>query len=97
NRGLGLLLRKRFCRSFDFELQAAASDDSIVLSLGLQHAFPLTDMLDFLAPIQRMETDDITAAVFPSLAACQDNATGPREIPDHPLVRQTLHDCMNEA
>jgi ATP-dependent Lhr-like helicase len=140
NRGLGLLLRKRFCRSFDFELQAAASDDSIVLSLGLQHAFPLTDLRDFLAPrgiaaalthavlvtpmfgvrwrwnlnrslvvlryrggrrnpppIQRMETDDITAAVFPSLAACQDNATGPREIPDHPLVRQTLHDCMNEA
>lgn len=140
NRGLGLLLRKRFCRSFDFELQAAASDDSIVLSLGLSHAFPLSDMRDFLAPrgiatalthavlvtpmfgvrwrwnlnrslvvlrfrggrrnpppIQRMETDDITAAVFPSLAACQDNATGPREIPDHPLVRQTLHDCMNEA
>ena len=140
NRGLGLLLRKRFCRSFDFELQAAASDDSIVLSLGLSHAFPLEDLRDFLAPrgiatalthavlatpmfgvrwrwnlnrslvvlryragrrnpppIQRMETDDITAAVFPALAACQDNATGPREIPDHPLVRQTLHDCMNEA
>jgi ATP-dependent Lhr-like helicase len=140
NRGLGLLLRKRFCRSFDFELQAAASDDSIVLSLGLSHAFPLTDLNDFLVPrgiatalthavlvtpmfgvrwrwnlnralvvlryrggrrnpppIQRMETDDITAAVFPALAACQDNATGPREIPDHPLVRQTLHDCMNEA
>ncbi|HEY6081536.1 MAG TPA: DEAD/DEAH box helicase [Polyangiaceae bacterium] len=140
NRGLGLLLRKRFCRSFDFELQAAASDDSIVLSLGLQQGFPLTDLTDFLAPrgiatalaqavlptpmfgarwrwnlnrslvvlrfrggrrnpppIQRMETDDITAAVFPALAACQDNATGPREIPDHPLVRQTLHDCMTEA
>ena len=140
NRGLGLLLRKRFCRSFDFELQAAASDDSIVLSLGLSHAFPLTDLNDFLVPrgianalthavlvtpmfgvrwrwnlnralvvlryrggrrnpppIQRMETDDITAAVFPALAACQDNATGPREIPDHPLVRQTLHDCLHEA
>jgi ATP-dependent helicase Lhr and Lhr-like helicase len=140
NRALGLLLRKRFCRSFDFELQAAASDDSVVLSLGVQHAFPLTDLRDFLAPrgigsalthavlvtpmfgarwrwnlnrslvvlryrggrrnpppIQRMETDDVTAAVFPALAACQDNATGPREIPDHPLVRQTLHDCMTEA
>ncbi|HXK17547.1 MAG TPA: hypothetical protein VNG33_07085, partial [Polyangiaceae bacterium] len=48
-------------------------------------------------PIQRMEADDITAAVFPALAACQDNAVGPREIPDHPLVRQTLHDCMTEA
>src|SRR5205814_1667187 len=45
-------------------------------------------------PIQRMETDDITAAVFPALAACQDNATGPREIPDHPLVRQELHDLL---
>ena len=50
NRGLGLLMRKRFCRSFDFELQAAASDDSIVLSLGLSHAFPLEDLRDFLAP-----------------------------------------------
>jgi ATP-dependent Lhr-like helicase len=140
NRGLGLLMRKRFCRSFDFELQAAAGDDSIVLSLGLSHAFPLEDCRDFLAPrgiatalthavlvtpmfgarwrwnlnralvvlryrggrrnpppIQRMETEDVTAAVFPALAACQDNATGPREIPDHPLVRQTLHDCLNEA
>ena len=41
NRALGLALRKRFCRSFDFELQAAASDDAIVLSLGPQHSFPL--------------------------------------------------------
>jgi ATP-dependent Lhr-like helicase len=140
NRALGLLLRKRFCRSFDFELQAAASDDSIVLSLGPQHSFPLTDLRDFLRPggvrealtvavlvtpmfgarwrwnlnralvvlryrggrrnppeLQRMEADDITAAIFPALAACQDNATGPREIPDHPLVRQTLDDCLNEA
>ncbi len=140
NRGLGLLMRKRFCRSFDFELQAAASDDSIVLSLGPQHSFPLEDVKSFLSPhgifdalvhaalvtpmfnvrwrwnlnralvvlrykggkknpppIQRMETDDVTAAVFPALAACQDNATGPREIPDHPLVRQTLDDCLTEA
>ncbi len=140
NRALGLLLRKRFCRSFDFELQAAASDDSIVLSLGPQHSFPLEDLRDFLKPsgvqealtiavlgtpmfsvrwrwnlnralvvlrfrggkrnppeLQRMEADDITAAVFPALAACQDNATGPREIPDHVLVRQTLHDCLTEA
>ncbi|HEY2408947.1 MAG TPA: DEAD/DEAH box helicase [Polyangiaceae bacterium] len=140
NRGLGLLMRKRFCRSFDFELQAAASDDSVILSLGPQHSFPMTDVHDFLAPrgvpdalvhavlvtpmwaarwrwnlnralvvlrmkngkknppqIQRMEVDDVTAAVFPSLAACQDNAVGPREIPDHPLVRQTLDDCLNEA
>ncbi|HWO13549.1 MAG TPA: hypothetical protein VNN80_28805, partial [Polyangiaceae bacterium] len=140
NRGLGLLLRKRFCRSFDFELQAAANDDAIVLSLGPQHGFPLDDLLGFLSPkgveyalthavlptpmfqarwrwnlnrsllvlrykagrknpppIQRMESDDIMAAIFPSLAACQDNATGPREIPDHPIVNQTLRDCMTEA
>jgi ATP-dependent Lhr-like helicase len=140
NRGLGLLLRKRFCRSFDFELQAAANDDAIVLSLGPQHSFPLHDIRDFLSPrgvrealkhavlvtpmfgarwrwnlnralivlryrggkknpppLQRMEADDVMAAVFPALAACQDNATGPREIPDHPVVRQTLDDCFSEA
>jgi ATP-dependent helicase Lhr and Lhr-like helicase len=45
-----------------------------------------------------MESDDLMAAVFPSLAACQDNApAGPIEIPDHPLVRETLGDCLNEA
>jgi ATP-dependent Lhr-like helicase len=140
NRALGLLLRKRFCTSFDFELQAAASDDSIVLSLGPQHSFPLEDLKNFLGTkkvhealiqallptpmfqvrwrwnlnrallvlrfkkgkpnppqIQRMESDDLMVAIFPSLAQCQDNATGPREIPDHPIVRQTLYDCLNEA
>src|SRR5690606_6117132 len=50
NRGLGLLMRKRFCRSFDFELQAAANDDAIVLSLGPQHSFPLEELRDFLSP-----------------------------------------------
>jgi ATP-dependent Lhr-like helicase len=140
NRALGLLLRKRFCTSFDFELQAAANDDAVVLSLGPQHSFPLADTPGFLRPpgareslvhavivtpmfavrwrwnlnralvvlrmksgkknpppIQRMEADDVMVAVFPALAACQDNATGPREIPDHVLVRQTLEDCMHEA
>jgi ATP-dependent Lhr-like helicase len=49
-------------------------------------------------PIQRMEADDLMAAVFPTLAACQENvAPGPLEIPDHPLVAQTLHDCLHEA
>ena len=47
--------------------------------------------------IQRMEADDLMAAVFPALAACQENVTGPIEIPDHPLVRQTLDDCCTEA
>jgi ATP-dependent Lhr-like helicase len=50
NRAWGLALRKRFCRSFDFELQAAATDDGILLSLGEQHSFPLTDIFEFLHP-----------------------------------------------
>ncbi|MGH3114539.1 MAG: ATP-dependent DNA helicase, partial [Gaiellaceae bacterium] len=48
-------------------------------------------------PIQRMEADDLMAAVFPTLAACQENVSGPIAIPDHPLVRQTMHDCLHEA
>ncbi len=49
-------------------------------------------------PIQRMEADDLMAAVFPALAGCQENAgAGPIEIPDHPIVRQTMHDCLHEA
>jgi ATP-dependent Lhr-like helicase len=140
NRGLGLALRKRFCRSFDFELQAAASDDAVVLSLGPQHSFPLEEVPRYLAPqtvrelliqavlptpiftarwrwnlgrslvsprfrgarhlppaIQRMEADDLMAAIFPALAACQENVSGPIAIPDHPIVKQTLLDCMTEA
>jgi ATP-dependent helicase Lhr and Lhr-like helicase len=141
NRALGLGLRKKFCLTFDFELQAAASNDAVLLSLGPQHSFPLEDVPAFLRShnvqdavsqavlrspmftarwrwnlnrslavlrrkggrinpfnIQRMESDDLMAAVFPSLAACQDNApAGPVEIPDHPLVRETLGDCLNEA
>ena len=140
NRALGLALRKRFCRTFDFELQAAASDDAVVLSLGPQHSFPLEEVLGFLSPstvrdtlvqavlptpmfgsrwrwnltrslvspryrgsrrvppaIQRMEADDLMAAIFPALAACQENVSGPIEIPDHPIVRQTLDDCCSEA
>ena len=140
NRGLGLALRKRFCRTFDFELQAAANDDAVVLSLGPQHSFPLSDVPRMLdpdtvtdvltqaiivsplfgvrwrwnlnraltvlrfkggkrnpPPIQRMEADDVMAATFPGLAACGDNNPGPIPIPDHLLVRQTLHDALHEA
>jgi ATP-dependent helicase Lhr and Lhr-like helicase len=141
NRAFGLALRKRFCVTFDFELQAAASDDAILLSLGPQHSFPLERVPKFLASktvedvvrqavltspmfasrwrwnlnrslavlrmrggrknppqIQRMEADDLMAAVFPTLAACQENvAPGPLEIPDHVLVHQTLEDCLHEA
>ncbi len=141
NRALGLGLRKKFCLTFDFELQAAASNDAVLLSLGPQHSFPLEDVPVFLRShnvqdavsqavlrspmftarwrwnlnrslavlrrkggrlnpfnIQRMEAADLMAAVFPSLAACQDNApAGPIDIPDHLLVRETLHDCLHEA
>jgi ATP-dependent Lhr-like helicase len=141
NKGFGLALRKKFCATFDFELQAAANDDAVLLSLGPQHSFPLDSAPKLLRsdtarvaleqavlaspmftsrwrwnlnrslavlrfrggkknplPIQRMESDDMMAAVFPALAACQENAAaGPVQIPDHVLVRQTLHDCLHEA
>ncbi|HTU39698.1 MAG TPA: DEAD/DEAH box helicase [Acidimicrobiales bacterium] len=141
NRALGLALRKRFCVSFDFELQAAADDDTVVLSLGPQHSFPLTRVQSMLssakAPevltqavllhpmlgarwrwnltralvlprmnggkrrpihLQRMEADDLLAAVWPGLAACQENAPpGPVGVPDHVLARQTVDDCLHEG
>jgi ATP-dependent helicase Lhr and Lhr-like helicase len=140
NRAWGLALRKRFCRSFNFELQAAATDDAIVLSLGTQHSFPLEDVFRYLnsqtvrdlliqalldspmfpirwrwnatralalprqrggrriaAPLQRMESENLLAAVFPDQLACLENIAGDREIPDHPLVRQTIQDCLSEA
>ncbi|MBV9597142.1 MAG: DEAD/DEAH box helicase [Chloroflexi bacterium] len=140
NRGVGLALRKKFCRTFNFELQAAATDNAIILSLGLTHSFPLEDVPHYLSsrtvidtlehaiidspmfqarwrwnlnrslmvlrfrngrrnppPIQRMESDDLLAAVFPQAAACQDNIVGPIDIPDHVLVRQTIDDTLHEA
>src|SRR5207344_1067956 len=50
NRAWGLALRKKFCRAFDFELQAAASDDAILLSIGPQHSFPLDAIFGFVSP-----------------------------------------------
>ena len=140
NRAWGLALRKRFCRSFNFELQAAATEDAIVLSLGPQHSFPLEDVFQYLkpataehllvqamldapvfgtrwrwnatralavlrfrggrkvpTPLQRMESEDLVAAVFPDQLACPENLVGDREIPDHPLVNQTIADCLLEA
>jgi ATP-dependent Lhr-like helicase len=140
NRAWGLALRKRFCRSFNFELQAAASDDAIVLSLGTQHSFPLEEVFHYLnsksarevlvqalldapmfpirwrwnatrslalprqrngrkipAPLQRMESENLLAAVFPDQLACLENIVGDREVPDHPLVKQTIEDCLTEA
>ena len=140
NRAWGLALRKRFCKSFNFELQAAANEDNIVLSLGSVHSFPLEEVFRYLnsrtvrevviqamldAPMfevrwrwnatrslaiqrnrngrrvppqwQRMDAEDLVAHVFPDQIACQENITGQREIPDHPLVKQTVHDCLTEA
>ncbi|HKO55907.1 MAG TPA: helicase-related protein, partial [Thermoanaerobaculia bacterium] len=50
NRAWGLALRKRFCRQFNFELQAAATEDAVLLSLGPQHSFPLADVFRYLHP-----------------------------------------------
>jgi len=140
NRAWALALRKRFCRQFNFELQAAATEDAVLLSLGPQHSFPLADVFRYLhsatvrdilvqafldAPVfqtrwrwnatislavprnrggrkvppqlQRMQADDLMAAVFPDAAACLENIPGDREIPDHPLVSQTVRDCLEEA
>jgi ATP-dependent Lhr-like helicase len=140
NRAWGLALRKRFCRSFNFELQAAATDDAIVISLGTQHSFPLEEVFRYLnsktvrdllvqalldapmftirwrwnvtrslavaryrggskiaAPLQRMESENLLAAVFPDQLACLEHIVGDREIPNHPLVKQTIDDCLTEA
>jgi len=48
-------------------------------------------------PLQRMEAEDLSAAVFPDQLACPENLVGDREIPNHPLVNQTVHDCLTEA
>ncbi|HXX86582.1 MAG TPA: DEAD/DEAH box helicase [Casimicrobiaceae bacterium] len=140
NRAWGLALRKRFCRKFNFELQAAATEDAIVLSLSTSHSFPLAEVARYLhsnsvrplliqallaAPmfaarwrwaattslalprfrsgrkvppqLQRMASEDLLAAVFPDQIACAENIVGEREVPDHPLVNQTVHDCLYEA
>jgi ATP-dependent Lhr-like helicase len=140
NRAWGLALRKRFCRNFNFELQAAATEDAIILSLSTSHSFPLDEVWRYLrsataehilvqalldAPLfnvrwrwnattalalprftggrkvapqlQRMKSDDLLASVFPDQAACLENIVGERELPSHPLVDQTLDDCLHDA
>ncbi len=140
NRAWGLALRKRFCRSFNFELQAAATDNGIVISLAEQHSFPLDAIFQFLSPetvedtltqamlpapmfaarwrwnasralavlrfaggrkvappLQRIRSDDLLAAVFPDQVACQENLVGEIRIPAHPLVDETVRDCLHEA
>jgi ATP-dependent Lhr-like helicase len=140
NRAWGLALRKRFCRTFNIELQAAATDNGLVISLSEQHAFPLEVVFGFLKPetvehvltqamlpspmftsrwrwnaarslailrfaggrkvpppIQRMRAEDLVIAVFPDQAACAENLEGEVRIPDHPLVSETIGNCLHEA
>ena len=140
NRAWGLALRKRFCRSFDFELQAAADNNGIVLSMGPQHSVPIENLFQMLNAdnitalleqallavpmfqvrwrwnitrslavlrqqggkrvpphLQRFRSDDLLAAVFPETVGCLENHSGDVVVPDHPLVRQTMHDCLHEA
>jgi ATP-dependent helicase Lhr and Lhr-like helicase len=140
NRAWGLSLRKRFCRTFNFELQAAATENHIVLSLTHAHSFELAEAARYLqsnsvrhvlvqalcaAPmfavrwrwdagialalpryrggkkippqIARMNAEDLLASVFPDQVACAENLPGEIEIPDHPLVQQTIRDCLEDA
>ena len=140
NRAWGLALRKRFCRTFNFELQAAATEDAIVLSLTGSHSFPLDEVWRYLrsataehvliqalldAPLfgvrwrwnatnalalpryagghrvapqlQRMKSEDLLATVFPDQVACIENVVGERDVPRHPLVDQTIDDCLHDA
>jgi ATP-dependent Lhr-like helicase len=140
NRAWGLAMRKRFCRSFDFELQAAATDNGVLLSVGPQHSFAIEDLFGMLGPhnarpileqallaspifqtrwrwnvtralgvlrmqggkkvpphLQRFRSDDLLSAVFPQSTGCLENHHGDVEIPDHPLVRQTVRDGLYEA
>jgi ATP-dependent Lhr-like helicase len=140
NRAWGLAMRKKFCRTFDFELQASADDNGIVLSIGAQHSFPLEQMFRMVSskdaketliqallaapmfqvrwrwnltralvvprmrsgkkvppPLQRFRADDILAAVFPMQTACFEHRPPDLQPPDHPLIHQTLHDCLTEA
>lgn len=140
NRAWGLALRKRFCRRFNFELQASAVDDAVILSLGATHSFPLAEVLSYLSPqtvrqvlvqavldapmfvarwrwnasialavlrmrfgkrvpaqFQRNDAEDLMALVFPDSLACLENISGEREVPEHPLVQQTLRDCLEDS
>ena len=64
NKAWGLALRKKFCRSFNFELQAAATDNGLNISLAEQHSFPLGDVFYYLTPNNLKET--LTQAVLAS-------------------------------
>jgi ATP-dependent Lhr-like helicase len=56
NRAWGLALRKKFCQGFNFELQAAATEEGLILSLGASHSFPVEDVFRYLHPASIRET-----------------------------------------
>jgi ATP-dependent Lhr-like helicase len=140
NKAWGLSLRKRFCVSFNFELQAAATDNGVNIALAEQHSFPLADVFHFLhentvkevlqqaallsplletrwrwdanrslallrywngkkipLQVQRTRSADLLSSVFPDVAQCQENADGPIQVPDHPLIREVMKDIFQEA
>lgn len=140
NKAWGMALTKKFCRNFDLELQAQATENGVNIALSERHSFPLEDVFQFLSTetvvdvleqailqsplfntrfrwaanrslsllrfqggkkvppqIQRMRAEDLLTAVFPQAAACQDNISGPIEIPDHPLIKETMKDALTEA
>jgi ATP-dependent Lhr-like helicase len=135
NKAWGLALRKRFAQKLNYEIQAAANENGIVLSLGPTKSFSLEEVFHYLNPnnvrniliqallespvfgvrwrwnastalaitrrsggkkvaplLQRMQSEDLISLIFPEQAT-----PGEREIPDHPLVTQTLYDCLHEA
>ena len=140
NRAWGLALRKRFCAGFGFELEAAATEDAIQLSLGPTTSFPLHEVFTYLSPasvrelliqacitggqfetrwrwnaqrallierhsggkrvppfLSRIRANDALVAAFPAVLACPETLPGgPIAVPDHPLVQQTITDCLTE-
>ena len=139
NRAWGLALRKRFCRQFNFELQAVASDNAVLISLGATHSFPLDEVVAYLKAdsiesvliqavldtpefatrfrwcatnalaierrtqkgrvppqLQRNQAENLIARIFPDQLACLENLSGPRKVPEHPLVHQALRECIYE-
>lgn len=140
NRAWGLALRKRFCGGFGFELEAAATEEAILLSLAPTTSFPLAEVFTYLSPASvravltqacitggqfetrwrwnaqrallverfasgkkvpafliRIRCNDALAEAFPGVLTCPENLPGgPMAVPDHPLVRQTLDDCLTE-
>ncbi len=140
NRAWALALRKRFCRNFNFELEAAAVDDGFLLSLGAAQSVNPRDFFGLLTPtnvrhyleqalldspifqtrwrwvaaravavarsqfgkkvapaLQRIRSDDLLTSLFPMATACLENITGDIALPEHPLVKEAMEECLFDA